>query len=52
MEWLNGLLTTQSALQTIVVLSLICSAGLALGKVCVGGISLGVAFVFFIGILA
>lgn len=52
MEWLNGLLTTQSALQTIVVLSLICSAGLALGKVRVGGISLGVAFVFFIGILA
>ena len=51
MEWLNGLLTTQSALQTIVVLSLICSAGLALGKVRVGGISLGVAFVFFIGIL-
>lgn len=52
MEWLKGLLTTQSALQTIVVLSLICSAGLALGKVRVGGISLGVAFVFFIGILA
>lgn len=52
MEWLNGLLTTQSALQTIVVLSLICSVGLALGKVRVGGISLGVAFVFFIGILA
>ncbi|MBR5440069.1 MAG: hypothetical protein IKT22_06790 [Prevotella sp.] len=34
------------------VLSLICSVGLALGKVRIGGISLGVAFVFFIGILA
>ena len=52
MEWINGLFTTPSALQTVVVLSLICSAGLALGKVRVGGISLGVAFVFFIGILA
>ncbi|MBR6456380.1 MAG: putative transporter, partial [Prevotella sp.] len=52
MEWFNTLLTTPSALQTVVVLSLICSAGLALGKVRIGGISLGVAFVFFIGILA
>ena len=52
MEWFNALLTTPSALQTVVVLSLICSAGLALGKVRIGGISLGVAFVFFIGILA
>ena len=52
MEWINGLFTTPSALQTVVVLSLICSLGLALGKVRVGGISLGVAFVFFIGILA
>ena len=52
MSWLNSLLTTQSALQTVVVLSLICSLGLALGKIRVGGVSLGVAFVFFIGILA
>lgn len=52
MEWINGLFTTPSALQTVVVLSLICSVGLALGKVRIGGISLGVAFVFFIGILA
>ncbi|MBR1469803.1 MAG: putative transporter [Prevotella sp.] len=52
MGWINELFTTPSALQTVVVLSLICSMGLALGKVRVGGISLGVAFVFFIGILA
>ena len=52
MEWLSGLLTAHSALQTVVVLSLICSVGLALGKIRVGGISLGIAFVFFIGILA
>ncbi|MBR6494677.1 MAG: putative transporter [Prevotella sp.] len=52
MGWINGLFTVPSALQTVVVLSLICSLGLALGKVHIGGISLGVAFVFFIGILA
>ena len=52
MGWINGLFIVPSALQTVVVLSLICSLGLALGKVRIGGISLGVAFVFFIGILA
>ena len=52
MDWLNSLFTTQTATQTVVVLSLICSIGLALGKVRIFGISLGVAFVFFIGIIA
>lgn len=44
--------SVHSAIQTVVVLSLIISAGLALGKFHVKGISLGIAFVFFIGILA
>lgn len=52
MEWINGLFTTHSALQTMVLLSLIIAAGLALGKIHIKGISLGVAFVFFIGIVA
>ena len=39
-------------MQTVVVLSLVCAIGLAAGKIRVMGISLGVAFVFFIGILA
>ncbi|NDV84658.1 putative transporter [Bacteroides sp. 51] len=52
MEWLYSLLIEQSALQAIVVLSLICAIGLGLGKIHVFGISLGVSFVFFIGILA
>lgn len=52
MDWLSGMFTAHSALQTVVVLSLICSVGLALGKIRIGGVSLGVAFVFFIGILA
>ena len=41
-----------SALQTVVVLSLICAVGLACGKIKVLGVSLGIAFVFFIGIVA
>ena len=52
MDWINGLFTVHSAIQTVVVLSLICYVGLILGKIHVKGISLGVAFVFFIGIIA
>ena len=52
MEWIESLFTIHSAVQTIVLLSLIVSTGLALGKMHVKGISLGVAFVFFIGIVA
>lgn len=52
MEWLNGLFAIHSSIQTVVIVSLICALGLALGKVRVGGISLGIAFVFFIGIIA
>ena len=52
MDWLNGLFVEHSALQAVVVLSLIVAIGLALGKVHIGGISLGVTFVFFTGILA
>ena len=44
MEWLNGLFTIHSALQTIVVLSLICCVGIILGRIRIKGISLGVAF--------
>lgn len=39
-------------MQAIVVLSLICALGLALGKVKIAGVSLGVTFVFFVGIFA
>ena len=50
-SWLSGLLTIQSPLQTVVVLALICCIGLALGKIRIKGISLGIAFVFFVGII-
>ena len=52
MEWINSLLFDHTALQAVVVLSLICAIGLGLGKIQVRGVSLGVTFVFFAGILA
>ena len=52
MEWLDTLFINHSALQAVVVVSLISALGLALGKIHIMGISLGVTFVFFAGILA
>lgn len=52
MDWLYSLFVEHSALQAVVVLSLISTIGLGLGKIRVCGISLGVTFVFFSGILA
>ena len=52
MDWISSLFCTHSAVQTVVLLSLIIAFGLAMGKFHVRGISLGVAFVFFMGIVA
>ncbi len=52
MEWINSILFEHSAIQAIVVLSLVTATGLWLGKIHICGISLGVTFVFFMGILA
>lgn len=52
MDWFNYLFTIHSSIQTVIILSLITAVGLALGKIKVMGISLGVAFVFFTGIIA
>ena len=52
MEWLYNLFLEHSALQAVVVLSLISAVGLGLGRVHFWGVSLGVTFVFFTGILA
>lgn len=46
MEWLYNLFLEHSALQAVVVLSLISAIGLGLGRVHFWGISLGVTFVF------
>ena len=52
MEWLRGLFVEQSVIQAVVVISLITAIGLILGRIRILGISLGVTFVFFVGILA
>ncbi|WP_297072076.1 putative transporter [uncultured Duncaniella sp.] len=52
MEWIYDIFLSHSALQAVIVISIIIAVGLALGKIRVWGISLGVTFVFFAGILA
>lgn len=52
MEWLNSIFIEHSVIQAVVVLSLISSIGLALGRISIMGVSLGVTFVFFAGIMA
>jgi len=52
MDWWENLFDIHSAIQTLTVISAIVTLGLALGKIKVRGVSLGVAFVFFAGILA
>ena len=51
-DWINSLFAIHSSIQAVVVLSLIITIGLSLGNVKIKGLSLGIAFVFFIGILA
>ena len=52
MDWIINIFTEQTFVQAIMVLSLICAVGLALGNVKIFGVSLGVTFVFFAGIIA
>ena len=52
MNWLQSLFSTHSATGSVIIISLIIAVGMGLGKMKVRGVSLGVAFVFFIGILA
>ncbi|WP_283600399.1 putative transporter [Muribaculum intestinale] len=52
MNWFESLFFEQSALQAVCVISVIIAIGLGLGKLRICGISLGVTFVFFTGIMA
>ena len=52
MNWLLDIFTEQTFLQAVLMLSIISAAGLALGRIKIFGISLGVTFVFFAGIIA
>lgn len=51
MNWLYETLWQHTPVQAVVIICLICALGLALGKLRFHGISLGVTYVFFIGIL-
>ena len=53
MDWITNLFTTQDSVAHIVLLySIVIALGVYLGKIKIGGISLGVTFVLFAGILA
>lgn len=52
LDWINALFTIPSPVQAVVVISLIIAVGTALSKIKFMGVSLGVSFVFFIGIIA
>lgn len=52
MHWLQDILTDHTALQALIVISIVCALGLVCGRLKLGGVSLGVTFVFFIGIIA
>lgn len=52
MNWFTELFTEQTFIQAILILSLVCSTGLVLGNLKIGGASLGATFVFFSGIIA
>ena len=51
MEWLSNLIFTPSLANTVILYSFIIAAGVWLGKRKIFGVSLGVTFVLFVGIL-
>lgn len=51
-EWIKEVFWTPSDIQTIIAICLVCAVGLMLAKIKMGKISLGITFVFFVGILA
>ncbi len=51
MNWFIQLLTEESVARTVILLGVAGAAGSALGKIRIGGVSLGVAGVLFIGLL-
>ena len=50
MNWLTQLLTEESVARTVILLGVAGAAGSALGKIRIGGVSLGVAGVLFVGL--
>ncbi|MDR3220382.1 MAG: putative transporter [Dysgonamonadaceae bacterium] len=52
MDWLLDIIYEQSVIQAVVVISIISAIGISLGKIRLFGVSLGITFVFFTGIIA
>ncbi|MFZ4412319.1 MAG: putative transporter [Bacteroidales bacterium] len=52
MNWLIDLLWSETVAHTILIYSIVIALGIALGKIKIAGISLGITFVLFAGILA
>lgn len=50
MDWLQSLFLGEGIAHTMLVLSLVITLGIALGKIKVGGISIGVTWILFVGI--
>ena len=51
MEWLNDLLWKETVAHTVLIYCIVIALGVALGKIKFFGISLGITFVLFIGII-
>ena len=52
MNWLLDNILTPSSIQSIIIISVVSAIGLQLGKLKLFNISLGITFVFFVGIIA
>ncbi len=52
MDWFVNLLVGEGIAHSVFVIALVIAAGTALGKVKIGGISLGVTWILFVGIVA
>lgn len=52
MSWIQTLFADSSIVQAVILISLVSAIGILLGKIKIFGISLGVTFVFFTGIVA
>lgn len=51
MDWLSQLFTAESVARTVILLGVACAAGMAIGKIKIYGIGLGVAGVLFAGLV-
>lgn len=52
MNWLQEAFLTPTMVQAVIIISLVSAVGIFLGRIKIFGISLGITFVFFAGILA